>query len=484
VRPAFHHREPIPSQLAQAAVLVSVLLGCASLPPPPSQGGPRWRELHSEHFVLQTDLEAEAARKLSRDLEQLLSAYLTLGWKASGELPLKLNVVVFAEREDFDHFARPGVAGYYLPDAMFEPYVVLAGGGAERLTVLKHELNHHIAYQAIQNQPRWFAEGIASYFETAILSDDGRFTVGPASQSALLALQFYRPRSAEDLLSDDGSDRSPRSEAVFYASSWLLVHYLMSERGPAFSEFQAALARGEEPARAWSATFPDLTPEQLDTLLLDYWRKGAYASYSLGVETTPTVSRERVMTDADVYALRAVLHGSCALCPPNARAQARKEIELALRTDPQHVRAGVARLLFLTPKEQAVAAARQFVAYHPEHWLGWLMLALTQFRDGALVPSEEGRAAAQRVAALAPTQPYAFMLLALLALESNQPDDALRYSERALRLQPTNLRMLAARALVLKKLGRCDALHELLKTFTNITHVDRRAELRNFERCP
>ena len=56
------------------------------------------------------------------------------------------------------------------------------------------QLTHHIAHLGMQAQPAWFAEGIASYFETATFDEDGRFTIGAVPrQAAAPAAAARRP---------------------------------------------------------------------------------------------------------------------------------------------------------------------------------------------------------------------------------------------------------------------------------------------------
>jgi len=44
--------------------------------------------------------------------------------------------------------------------------VMMADAAVRHARVLTHELTHAITFQFIRHQPVWFAEGIASYFET------------------------------------------------------------------------------------------------------------------------------------------------------------------------------------------------------------------------------------------------------------------------------------------------------------------------------
>src|SRR5688572_10512252 len=93
--------------LRRARLLLAAqwLLACASLSPVPDQGGPAWLRLETEHFVLHTDLSEPQARDTISTFEQLLDAYVQLGWETTGKLPSKLDIVVFEDQSDFEVFA-------------------------------------------------------------------------------------------------------------------------------------------------------------------------------------------------------------------------------------------------------------------------------------------------------------------------------------------------------------------------------------------
>ena len=58
VFPAMGHRSG-PWIGSCAIAILATAIGCASLPPCPAKGGPAWRELTSDHFVLVPDLHRE-----------------------------------------------------------------------------------------------------------------------------------------------------------------------------------------------------------------------------------------------------------------------------------------------------------------------------------------------------------------------------------------------------------------------------------------
>jgi len=171
----------------------------------PSRGGRAWHELESAHFVLRTDLDPARAVETLELLEQLLHAYLVVGWNAKG-WPKRLSIVILRNPDDVHHFL-PRYDGVYVSQRPW-PRLALSPWryGPDGLSTVKHELTHHIAYAAIPNQPPWFAEGTASFFETAWFDNRGRFVIGAASEN----MAWRGTMHADELLTARANRHDPR----------------------------------------------------------------------------------------------------------------------------------------------------------------------------------------------------------------------------------------------------------------------------------
>lgn len=416
--------------------------------------------------MLDSDQDETAAQRAIVEFERMLNAYLRLGWVAKGTLPLKLNVVVFNDETDFHEFKDWPFAGYHVPVALFEPLVVMPRRNPDDdWTTLKHELTHYIAYQAIPNQPWWFAEGIACYFQSAHFGTHGEFVVGTVPAELLPVLRHYGRLSARRLVTVRTSP-SP----WLYASSWVVVHYLMSEHGGAFAHFQEALARGTRPEAAWLEAFPKLPVEKLDDAIDRYVERGDFAAYALKIPPLSVQPRIRALSDAEVYVLRAKLYLSCQgpRCRRSAQEKLRRNIELALRSDPHQLEASVMQLDELTG-QRAIDQARVIVRAHPDAWLAWLALAAVELRPKRPLGRCDAEIAA-RLETLAPRQPYALMLGALCEAAASHNEQALALSARALSIQPGNGALLLLRTFVLLELKQCDELRKVAGRLRDVAH--------------
>ena len=236
-------------------MLAAALCGCASFRSmrTPGEGGPDWRELTSDHFVLSTDLPSEDALASIQVLERTRQALLVAAWgnRSSGPKP-KVDVVILAHSAALAELAGGGGPVGWVSGGSGKLLMVLAGSAKDIAAqpIVRHELFHSLAAFLLINQPRWVNEGLAEYMETLEVSpDEPQVVLGRASTSRVR--QYIRnPLSVARLLSQadqplDWDD--PTFIDGFYGTSWILVHYLRSHHGDAFVGFQAAVGGGLSP---------------------------------------------------------------------------------------------------------------------------------------------------------------------------------------------------------------------------------------------
>lgn len=434
-------------------------------------------EVESDHFVVKTDAAEALAEKAVMELETMRMAQLA-AWDARFDPPARLEVVVLRNQAELEELVGPRrapserVAGYYTRGARsravtgllidrHEPSVALPplreqaeerAWLAEAAT-LRHELAHHLAGQVLLRQPRWIAEGLAQYLAaTRYETWQGRpaAVVGPTGGNAwagervpAAALFAWRP-------GEPG--------ARYYASSWLLVHYLVSRRGPAFADYQQRLARAEDPAAAWRASFPGLDPgdgaamASLDRELDAYVRSGPHSLPRVFLPAIDPQLRRRQLAAPEVHGLRAELFLLSPLGTQKARSMANAEVAASLREDPS----GLPLALILAEvgrKGDSLRLGRAAAAARPDDWRGWAMLA-----GGAAGRDDlraERLAALRRAAALLPDDAWALNDVAWGLFESGASGEALPLAARAARLAPGNASVLDTWGAILADVGRC-----------------------------
>lgn len=129
---------------------------------------------------------------------------------------------------------------------------------AQTFRVLQHEGFHQFAWQFIgPNLPVWLNEGLAQYFEDAVMVD-GRMSTGFASRGRISrmrdAIRAGEARQLRSLQAMPGNTwnrtlrERPEEAALLYAQSWSVVYYLIhGEDGahqPQLVEYLKLLSQG------------------------------------------------------------------------------------------------------------------------------------------------------------------------------------------------------------------------------------------------
>jgi hypothetical protein len=370
--------------------LVLVVACGPVIPPVPSRGGPAWLEMRSEHFTLWTDASAEHGRELIHDMERRRQMVTTMMNHTTSKAR-SFVIALRSKREADAYLPRQFIASAWdARNPSREPGILMTADDDERDAVVNHELTHVISFGMIKNQPRWFAEGLATYFETANLN------------SAETSVELGRPRRDHARLLREESSRSIATlfaceenrcmDGKFYATSWAVFSFLINER---FHQLGRYLQRvndlpSDTPASAelWSEAFPDLPPDRFDKELSGWLASGEVRLPRIKVTIQNVPARERPLGDADVLAARSLLDLQC----KGDVAAAHLGAEDALAIDRTNVLARLINtdLTHEISPEDALATATA----HPEDWRAWSLV------ERALKGRPEADAARDRICAL------------------------------------------------------------------------------------
>lgn len=257
-----------------------------------------WLEVRSEHFVIASALSEERTLALAQELESFRAAVdmLTGAVDAADPIPTKIYLLPRAERAlGFDGM----ITGYFRPGMRANYALMIPERDSGSARVLKHEYTHYLVGNRDQRRyPLWIEEGLAEVFSTLTV-DGAVLEYGRASEGRANSLVYYPWLPFEDVIAERDTLGMKRNEgAMFYAQSWLLVHYLMIGRtGARFSvdaaEYVRRLASGESALEAFEAVFC-LDGGSLDRELKAYSRRLGYYRFSLKtpVATSDFATRE------------------------------------------------------------------------------------------------------------------------------------------------------------------------------------------------
>lgn len=377
-------------RLALLVVLAAACRGPA-LPALPSQGGPAWIELSSEHFTLWTDASRGRARTLIREMEHLRQVVIGVGF--SGSFEGKSFVIALRDADEVGVFVPEQFTAFaFYGGALKQPGIVLAAD--DESTVVTHELVHVIAFNVIENQPAWFAEGIAGFFETVSVDPDrSKGDVGKPDVDKVAALRRTPPTPAAKMFA---CESFTCMDGMFYATAWAIFAYLANTSPRELLAFARRIDELPEGAwrQAWQEIFPALTPDKLDHEVRKWLNYGKHTVWKFEVALKEWPVTERVLADADVYAARALLRQRFA--KPGAPAPA--ELALALAADPTHLLANLVKAEHT--KSFELGAAKRIAEKHPNDWRVWWLVGLAAGWKG-----DDARMAFERACALPDAPP-------------------------------------------------------------------------------
>src|SRR5580693_5984229 len=214
-----------------------------------------WLEVHSTHFTVITDAGEKKGKEVAWRFEQMRAVFATLLMKERLNEPLPLTILAFKNDKDYYqsaplHQGQPiSVPGFFVPGED-QNFIVLNLFEEEPWRAVAHDFAHLLLNYNYPPVQGWFDEGFAEYFGS-IRVDDKKYEIGgdpelaTASTTDLLGNQRDArnpPKSLTELLSgqvwltlpdlltmkhDTSTYTEGTHHTLFYAQSWMVVHYLL-----------------------------------------------------------------------------------------------------------------------------------------------------------------------------------------------------------------------------------------------------------------
>ncbi len=326
----------------------SALLLCPFLAAAPALAQPddlnAWRVVKTSNFTIHTNASAERGAEIAVSLELFRSVFARLAPALELRSPAPTKILAFRDARSYAPYkTRPDregarVLGQFLshPDGN---YLTIDAGTrlVSSYAVIYHEYVHYFVRHNFPGVPLWFNEGLAEYYSTFAVEDDVVHVGRPVERH----VQFLG-RDGEVSLGDllevtQGSASYHEGEKAgrFYATSWALVHYLLSgdaERLDQMADFLFALQEGEEPYDAFEEAF-DTRVSSLEEALNAYVLAAEYprAAFSVRDINAPSKVHKRRARPQDV-----AFHLGDLLVHMGRRHQAEQHFQGALDLDPDH----------------------------------------------------------------------------------------------------------------------------------------------------
>jgi tetratricopeptide (TPR) repeat protein len=287
--------------------LALLLLGCGTSQAEQTLESREWRQVRSENFQINGVLSEARTTELLRHLEIMRSSLGDASAPASGS-DARTVILAVDNHDDYVAIGAPAyTAGFFFSDLRENAILIEDSDKASGIQVILHEYAHFLNKQSSRiRYPRWYEEGNAEYLSHSRLREQAfEFGLPPGQYLATLSFSAWLPLR-QTLALTDVSTLDEDEGALFYAQSWLLVHYLRSlpdadQAMPGMLQDYARLvSAGTSTIPAFEQAF-GMDVDALEDMLLRYFLEREFISRSVAANTAMPgfVTRTRALSQAE-----------------------------------------------------------------------------------------------------------------------------------------------------------------------------------------
>ena len=254
-----------------------------------------WIKLDAGKFTIVSEVSEKETRRWATEFEQFhrgLDRILTINEAALQPV----TVVLFKSQGSMKRYkplekGKPAdVAGYFSRSSLGN-FIETAVDSEDEQTrhLIYHEGVHWLTNVNNVWLPLWIDEGLAEVFST-FTTDDGSYSYGAPlpwhvlllEREGMIPLRQLLGTANGSLLYNEGNRTS-----IFYAESWLFVHYLLfsnrMEHAGKFGQLVRDLRSGEDPDTVFLKLF-GMNCAGMDRRLKDYAERGSYSILHLAFD--------------------------------------------------------------------------------------------------------------------------------------------------------------------------------------------------------
>ncbi len=302
------------SLILRLPLLACALCASVLLPVAEARGSePKWLRLDSAHFTVLTDAGEKKGHDVLLRFEQMRAVFGQLLLKEKLNMPQPLEIIALKNDTEYEKVAYPGSDGFFLP-AEDRNYVVLNVFEDESWRAVAHQFAHLMLNYNYPLTQGWFDEGFAEYFSSLRLDkhmeigDDPELTSG--LQQDVLGRVNQRKNPSKSLTEFLGSPvwlampdlfnmrhdtagyRESTHSTLFYAQSWIVVHYLLNKNKLPQTGVYFDLVQNQKNSAEQAITRAyGMTPAELDQAVKDYFHSLAPLFQALDAARTSASNR-------------------------------------------------------------------------------------------------------------------------------------------------------------------------------------------------
>ena len=442
-----------------------------------------WLRLQTSNFTLLGNSSEKDLRRVGQRLEQFREAIGILFPKAVLNAPRPTIVLVFKNEKAYDPFKpqyqgkAKAIAGFFIRGAAAN-FVTLTTDSLEDFGTVYHEYMHQVVDNTMESSPLWFNEGLAESYTSFSVTDDGqRASLGKVLPWHILRLrqQWVPLVTLLDVTHDSPMYNEKDRMGVFYAESWVLVHYLLlgehQKYAPHAAEFLGLLSAGKEPNEAAKQAL-HIPLDGLEKGIRGYVNQELFPLQTVRfTERIGAVDRLPVApaAEADVHATLGEL-----LATMQRDGEARAQLDAALALDPESPTAHMAlgRMLLASHRADEARPHLRKAAVPPDapwavHWDYALLQIQARLSDQPAVDDEAIESALRRVIAANPSFGDAYGQLGWLRAQSPEHlKEAAALVRKALEFEPGSDEYQLLLATILMNQQDLPAAHQALERLT------------------
>ncbi len=257
----------------------------------------KWIEIHSAHFSVFTDAGDKRGREVALRMEQMRAVFGQLLLKDKLKMSVPITVIALKSDKQYGVVApskQSMAAGFYVPGPD-RIYIVLNLFEIDPWQAVAHPLAHYLLNYNYPPTQGWFDEGLAEYFGSIHIGKQVEIGGDPELQPEWHEDIFDElrrdpkvPQSLTQLVSSpvwlsmvdlftmkhDGSGtREGTHNTLYYAQSWMVVHYLVNKNKmpEAGTYFDLVLNQKVPVEKAMVQAF-DMSPEQMEEAVKTYFK--------------------------------------------------------------------------------------------------------------------------------------------------------------------------------------------------------------------
>lgn len=274
-------------------LLVSIFMLAAWLLFLPAVSVAGWVEAKSDNFIFVGDTSEKKAEKIVRELEKYRAIIFTLyNIEIEDDLAPMRIYAARSDRDIRDMTGWEGASGVYSTRRERAVFILNIKGGFTNKSPAKatalHEYTHHlISHYTDQMYPRWINEGMAEYLSTFTIGKKGQVSIGVPKEGRGRTLASYKWMDWDIIMGsirrypfgNDNSNRSDEIRYLFYAQSWLAIHYMQSTPGMStkMNQYIKGVPQAANPQAYFTEVFGQ-TPDAFGKDLRAYFKSNRYMS--------------------------------------------------------------------------------------------------------------------------------------------------------------------------------------------------------------